>query len=93
MPLPKPLTTRISDLLMDTLVIASRCSCTVGHTVTSNLRRANGKVDTLHSARLVARGLEDTGRLSNWQQRKLRQMEHLGAVEDAERRPISIKAG
>lgn len=89
MPLPKPLTTHISDLAMDALAIARNLQCPVRReSLTDLLRRINGNADRLHQARLVARGLEDTGELSDWQLRRLAEMEKLGRLEDVERRPL-----
>lgn len=91
---PTPLTRRISDLALDALAVAHEIQCPVRReTVTDALRRISGQADRLHQARLVARGLEDTGHVSEWQQRKLAEMERAGCLEDAERRPTAITRG
>jgi hypothetical protein len=89
MPMPRPLTRRLSDLAIDALAEAYGIECPLRRDrITELLKRVNSKAELLHQARLVARGIEDTGHVSDWQQRRVEswKLERVGALEDLELR-------
>jgi uncharacterized protein (UPF0335 family) len=91
MGMPKPLTELLIDLSLDTTAEAEGIACLdLRGRIQRNLRLMNRKAELINDARLVARGIEDTGFVSEWSRRRLRAMERAGQLEDLERRPLPM---
>jgi hypothetical protein len=87
MPMPKPLTRRISDAAIDALAEAYGIECPLRRDrITALLHEINRDADTLHNVRLVTRGIQDTGGVSEWQRRRIREMAHVGELDRLEAR-------